>query len=235
MHHFDQSSELLRVMIRVLIVTDIRLYREGLAEILGRTENLDVVGAAAGQEDALWLLASAAPDVVLLDLGTPQGVAVIGSLRVAAPTVNVVALAVTEVEGEVLACAEVGAAGYVPREASVEELVTVIESVMRGETVCPPRIAATLFRRVAVLSGGRASKPSLLSLTVREREILRFLDRGLSNKEIAKRLGVEVATVKNHVHNILEKLRVHRRGEAAARIREALPTSPERMTSASGQ
>lgn len=206
-------------MIRVLIVTDIRLYREGLAQMLGRAECLEVVGAVARCEDALASIALAAPDIVLLDLGTPDGLSAIGAIRMAAPNVGVVALAVAEVEGDVLACAEAGAVGYVLREASVDDLVTVLQSVARGEAICSPRIAATLFHRVAALSAARGSQPSLLLLTGREREIIRLLDHGFSNKEIARQLGIEVATVKNHVHNILEKLRVHRRGEAAARIR----------------
>jgi two-component system, NarL family, nitrate/nitrite response regulator NarL len=214
-------------MIRVLIVTDIRLYREGLAQILGRAERLEVAGAVARCEEALASIARAAPDVVLVDLGVPDSVATIGAIRIAAPNVVVVALAVAEVEGDVLACAEAGAAGYVPREASVDDLVAVLQSVVRGEAICSPRIAATLFRRVAALSAARGSAPSLLGLTVREREILRILDHGFSNKEIAQRLGIEVATVKNHVHNILEKLKVHRRAEAAARIRKALPSSSQ--------
>jgi two-component system, NarL family, nitrate/nitrite response regulator NarL len=206
-------------VIRILIVTDIRLYREGLAQMLGRSEHLEVVGAVARGDEALASIASGAPDIVLLDLGIPDGVAVIGAIRNAAPHVGVVVLAVAEVEGDVLACAEAGATGYVPRDASVEELTAVLQSVGRGEALCSPRITATLFRRVAALTARLGSQSTLIQLTTREREVIRLIDRGLSNKEIARTIGVEVATVKNHVHNILEKLHVHRRGEAAARMR----------------
>src|SRR5439155_827652 len=105
------------------------------------------------------------------------------------------------------------------REASIDDLVTVIESVARGEAICSPRVAAGLLRRVAALAAGHGGDLPRAQLTNREREIVRLIDNGLSNKEIARALGIEVATVKNHVHNILEKLQVHRRGEAAARVR----------------
>src|SRR2546421_13075479 len=128
-----------------------------------------------------------------------------------------------EDHGDVLASAEAGAIAYVPREASLEDLVAVIECAVRGEAVCSPRVAGALLRRIAVLATDGRSDRVPARLTKREREIMGLIDEGLSNKEIAKRLRIEVATVKNHVHNILEKLQVHRRGEAAARVRAALP------------
>jgi len=94
---------------------------------------------------------------------------------------------------------------------------------VRGEAVCSPRVAGALLRRIAALATDGRSDRVPAHLTKREREIMGLIDEGLSNKEIAKRLRIEVATVKNHVHNILEKLQVHRRGEAAARVRAALP------------
>lgn len=206
-------------MIRVLIVADIRLYREGLAQVLGRTGHLEIVGAVGVGDEVLANVARCAPDIVLMDLAIADCAAIIGAMRGVSPQVRVVAFAVSEVESDVLACAEAGVAGYVPREASVEDLVAVLQCVARGEALCSPQITGMLFRRVAALSAGLGSQPSLVTLTGREREIILMVDRGLSNKGIAEELGIELATVKNHVHNILEKLKVHRRGEAAARLR----------------
>ena len=121
-----------------------------------------------------------------------------------------------ETEYELVACAEAAIVGYVTRDHSSAELRAVVASVARGEVVCPPRIAAMLLRRVAALAGGPDSNLGQTHLSHREREIVRLIGRGLSNKEIARDLGVEIATVKNHVHNILNKLRVHRRSDAAA-------------------
>jgi DNA-binding NarL/FixJ family response regulator len=132
------------------------------------------------------------------------------------PGVPIVALGVPDVEGDVLACAEAGIAGYVTREASLEELVAVVRSAVQGELRCSPRIAAGLLRRLSALSEHGPSAPRV-RLTARQREIVRLIGQDLSNKEIAHRLGIEVATVKNHVHNLLEKLNVHRR-TAAVRL-----------------
>ncbi len=203
--------------IRVLIVADIRLYRDGLAHIVGDEPRLTVVGTAPDLPTALQVVAERSPDVALVDLVMPQSVAAVRAIATAAPRVKVVALGVRENEQDLIACAEAGVAGYVPRGASVADLVTALESVGRGELLCSPRTAATLWRRVAALATGGAGPPHH-ALTPREREIAGLLEAGLSNKDIAVRLGIEVATVKNHVHNLLDKLQVHRRAQAVARL-----------------
>ena len=140
-------------------------------------------------------------------------------LRAAHDALKVIVLAIDEQEDCVLPLVEAGAAGYVTHEASLAELFSVVRSAVRGEALCSPRIVASLARRLTQMADQRPVRAELGELTVRERQIARLLDEGLSNKEIAIQLCIEVATVKNHVHNILEKLHVHRRGEAAARLR----------------
>jgi DNA-binding NarL/FixJ family response regulator len=203
----------------VLIVADIRLYREGLAHILGNEPRLTVVGTAADLPAALHLVAERSPEVALVDMVMPQSLAAVRGIATTAPRVKIVALGVRESEQDVIACAEAGVAGYVARAASVEDLVTALEGVGRGELLCSPRTAATLWRRVAALATGAtgAGEPQN-ALTPREREIASLLEAGLANKDIAVRLGIEVATVTNHVHNLLEKLQVHRRAQAVARL-----------------
>jgi DNA-binding NarL/FixJ family response regulator len=214
---------------RVLIVSEIRLYREGLAEMLHSEDGVDVVGTAAGADEAVRALRDGKPDIVLLDMAIPDNAWLVSALVAAVPGTRVVALAVPENEREVLACAEAGVAGYVTREGSVEDLVAAVESVARGEILCSPRMAATLFQRIATLALERSPGSIESRLTSRELEILDLIDQGLSNKEIARRLTIELSTVKNHVHNILEKLNVSRRSEAAARARaERMPVSPAR-------
>src|SRR5438094_1123427 len=212
-------------VIRVAIVADIRLYREGLARVLERQPNISVVATAATGDGSLAPLAQLAPDLVLIDMAMADSLAAIQRVTVIAPGAKVVSLSVREADDDrdVLASAEAGAIAYVPREASLEDLVAVIECAVRGEAVCSPRVAGALLRRIAALATDGRSDRVPPHLTKREREIMGLIDAGLSNKEIAKRLRIEVATVKNHVHNILEKLQVHRRGEAAARVRAALP------------
>ena len=155
-----------------------------------------------------------APDMVLLDAGLPDGVAVTRAIRSRAPDVRVIVISVPD--GDVLAFAEAGIAGFVTREASTAELLAAIASVERGEALCSPRAAAALLDRVATLAAAEpvaAREP----LTAREKEILGLITAGLSNKEIATRLVIGVPTVKTHVHNILRKLGASRRGQAAAR------------------
>jgi two-component system nitrate/nitrite response regulator NarL len=204
---------------RVLILTEVGVYRDGLARLLTRDRRFEVVGVAAGVKEALAALEEVGPDIVLLDMPAPAGANAVRALVAAAPQVKVVALAVPEVERDVLAFAEAGAAGYVAREGSMEDLVAVVESVSRGEVLCSPGIAATLLRRVGALARERANEPIDGRLTARELDVLRLIEEGRSNKEIARALSIALPTVKNHVHSILEKLNVHRRTEAAARAR----------------
>ena len=221
-------------MIRILVVADIRLYREGLAQTLGREEGLTIAGAAADLEDALKCVRAQRPDVVLIDQAMPDSLAAVRAIGVVAPKVKVVALAVRDMDRDVIACAEAGVAGYVPREAGVPELISTIHSVAHGELLCSPRVAATLLRRVTMLASGEGHAGVDTCLTGRELEILGLLERGLSNKDIARHLGIEVATAKNHVHNILGKLHVRGRGQAAARMRGTPRRTVERDARTSG-
>jgi two-component system nitrate/nitrite response regulator NarL len=133
--------------------------------------------------------------------------------------VKVVALGVPEVEADILRFAEVGVHAYVPPQAGVDDLIRAVNGVVRGEPPCSPRIAAALLRRVAVLAAAHGPQSEMRQLTCRERQTVQLIEEGLSNKEIARRLCIEVPTVKNHVHSILKKLRAKRRGEAAALLR----------------
>jgi DNA-binding NarL/FixJ family response regulator len=204
--------------LRVAVVTEVCLYREGLASSLGRRAETEVVGTAAALAEAVDLVRRERPDVLLLDMATADAPRVVHDARGAHPGVRVVALAIVETEEVVLRCAEAGVAGYVSRSASLDDLVETLGSVARGELVCSRSIAGSLFRRVGALSGPRED-PALARLTPREREIAALIGRGLSNKEISRRLRIGLSTVKNHVHNLLEKLQVPGRSAAAARLR----------------
>jgi two-component system, NarL family, nitrate/nitrite response regulator NarL len=205
-------------MISVLIVSEIRLYREGLAALLARWDCLSVIGTATQADEALHKACELNPSAVVLDQALPESLVLSRALVQARPDIRVVALGVPDSEESVLSFAEAGIAGYVRREGSVQDLVDAIERAARGELQCSPQLAGAIIRRLAWRAAAGAPFPRG-PLTARETEIVRLIDQGLSNKEIAVRLGIEVATVKNHVHNLLEKLRVRRRAEAAARIR----------------
>jgi DNA-binding NarL/FixJ family response regulator len=190
------------------------------------------VGTATNLDEAVRLAAELFPSVILVDHALPEVVRTIRLILATQPMVKVVILGVLESDENILACAEAGVAGYVPREASLEDLIEAIECASRGELRCSPRMGATLLRLLALRAASSADHSSR-TLTSREVEIVRLIEQGLSNKEIASRLGIQVATVKNHVHNLLEKLHVHRRAEAADRLRgrpeRATPTDPFRL------
>jgi two-component system nitrate/nitrite response regulator NarL len=212
--------------IRILVVIGVRLYREGLSEILGRHGGFKVIALAADYSAALERCYELQPDVVFLDVTMPDGLRLVHELHIAAPEAAVVATAVAETDGEIVACAEAGVAGFVTRDQSLADAVHILASVAHGESPCSPRTAGALLRRVAVLSAQREPPGPPDGLTARERQIAGLIARGRSNKEIARELYIELSTVKNHVHHLLEKLGVRGRAEVAARVRPASRAEP---------
>ena len=203
----------------VLIVTEVRLYRDGLAHALSKSDGVRMRARGVPPAYALAALREEPPDVLLLDATAPNSLEVARTVATQSRRPKIVVLAVSERGDELVPYMEAGASGYVARDGSLEDLVAAVESVARGEMLCSPLVAATLSRRLAALAAATGGGPNEVSLTIREYEVLEQLDRGLSNKQIARALSIEVATVKNHIHNILDKLQVERRGEAAARFR----------------
>jgi DNA-binding NarL/FixJ family response regulator len=184
--------------------------------------SIAVAGTSGLDEQGAARIRECQPDVLLVDaLALARG-DFVPRLTVHLPSMLIIACGVREEAEEVIACAQRGAAGYVGRDASAEDLVRIVRSVARGELPCPPRVAAMLFREMGSPARIAAPLPSAVgSLTSREREVVTLIDRGLSNKEIAAALSIELTTVKNHVHHILEKLEVHGRSAAAARLRRS--------------
>ncbi|MBI5105358.1 MAG: response regulator transcription factor [Solirubrobacterales bacterium] len=200
--------------IQVQLLVPVRVHADALAAALA-AHGLEVTAVAATPE----ALAVPTRAVVVVDCGGPEGAAPLRRLVAVRPGVCAVATAVREREDEVVACAEAGAAALVTAAQPLDELVRALEGAVRGEAACTPVVGAALLRRLTELAARTSDPAAAAGLTAREREVLGLIDEGLSNKQIAARLCIECATVKNHVHNILEKLHVHRRGEAAARIR----------------
>lgn len=219
----------------LLVVDDVCLYREGLASVLVRQDGVRTVLTATDISTAVAAINAEAPDLVLANVGMLSDGTLLGAASALTPAPRTIALGVSESEAEVLACAEAGVHGYLLRSEPLEHLLRLIRAVAAGETLCSPRATALLMRRVATLASERRSVPKAPALTRREDQVLALLDMGLSNQEIADRLGIGVRTVKNHVHNILEKAGARRRGEAVAEFRrtrhvpdkaEHIPTRP---------
>jgi len=196
--------------LRVLITSEIRLYRDGLARVLSQLSDIAAVATCETAAECLVADHNFGPDVILLDMSMAGSAGAARLLTRQEPSVKIVALAVPETEQGVLACVEAGISGYVPREGSIDDLVSAIRHSVRGEAVCSPTVTAELMRRVA-LHAQYAS--ATRQLTARELEIAERLGLGMSNRVIASSLGIELCTVKNHVHHILEKLGVSRRSD----------------------
>ena len=201
---------------RVYIISQTRLFREGLMAMMIREGRLAVVGHGSASQ-ALAEIGKLTPDLALLDMAGDNCLVVPRQLHAVLPALRIVAVAVAELETNIIACAEAGICGYVAQSGTVEELVAALLRALTGELVCSPRIAARLFDRLATLSAGQSPGPADGPLTRREREIAGLVARGLQNKEIARRLCLGHATVKNHVHNILQKLNIQRRSEILGR------------------
>ncbi|HEX7237038.1 MAG TPA: response regulator transcription factor [Gammaproteobacteria bacterium] len=207
--------------IQLLLVSDVPLYRDGIARTLAGTHELTIVGTASSREQTLELVCCLQPDVVLLDMNMARAFELAREITRSTVATRVVALAIKEEDSEVIACAEAGISGYVPRGGSLRDAVGVISAVARGEAHCPPRIVGSLLRRIAALAAERQAGGhgnGTAGLTAREAEILALLRQGLSNKMISRRLGIELATVKNHVHSVFGKLGLRRRAEAAVLV-----------------
>ena len=204
----------------LLIVDDCPLYREGLAAILVRRYGESAVRTAHDLSSMRQALEDCHPDVVLLNLAALESRALMRAAREHNPPSRLIVLGVSENdEAEIVACAEAGVSGYHFRTGSLNDLVELIASVLSGGSPCPPRVTALLMRRLESLAKNGRSDNKELILTQREIQIVGLLELGLSNKEIATRLCIELGTVKNHVHSLLAKLGVRRRAHVAAVMR----------------
>jgi DNA-binding NarL/FixJ family response regulator len=210
--------------IQVFIVDDLRLLREGLVCLLAEQKDLSVIGAEASGSQAIAKIRELRPDVALIDIGLPDkgGISMTRTLHGEAPEVKIIILGMLDLTDEIIACIEAGAAGYVLKEAKFDYLIETIRAVCGGESFCSPRIAASLFSRIAGFTSEHLPNisQSSIKLTGRELEIIKEIAGGLSNKEIAQRLCIELQTVKNHIHNILDKLQLRTRLEVVQYARE---------------
>lgn len=210
--------------IRVLLVDDQAWFREGLRTLLSVQAGLDVVGEAANGEEAVRQVQSLQPQVVLMDLRMPVlgGVEATRRIRAAAPGCQVIVLTTFDDDEEVFDALRAGAVGYLLKDGPSDKLVEAIGAAARGESFLQPSIAAKVVAEFSRLSRARSAGRATLvePLSERECEVLRHLARGMSNKEIAGALKLAEGTVKNHMTNILGKLGVLDRTQAALKARE---------------
>jgi two-component system NarL family response regulator len=204
--------------IRVVICDDHALFRRGLAMVLEEEPGIAVVGEAEDGEAAVAAAEELAPDVILMDVRMPKlsGIEATKAIAERAPATRIVMLTVSDEEEDLYEAVKAGAAGYLLKEISIEEVAGAIRSVLGGESLITPSMASKLLTEFSNLSKRAEAKQGMPSprLTGRELEVLKLVAQGMSNKEIASELYISENTVKNHVRNILEKLHLHSRMEA---------------------
>lgn len=209
---------------RVLLADDQALFREGLRTLLSVQSGIEVVGEAANGQQAIEQTETLSPDVVLMDLRMPVlgGVEATRQIRHRMPSARVIVLTTFDDDEEVFDALRAGAVGYLLKGASADKLVEAILAATRGESFLQPSVAAKVVAQFHRMTASRipSESPLLESLSEREREVLRQLALGKSNKEIAVALSLAEGTVKNHMSNVLGKLGVLDRTQAALKARE---------------
>jgi two-component system, NarL family, nitrate/nitrite response regulator NarL len=204
----------------VVVLTPVRLLGDGLSACFTTRPDICVLAVVTDLAALRDALATTDVEVVLIDV--TQGIDLFDVRAIATewPDVALVALGLNEQREEVIRCGRAGFSGYVPRDASIDKLCNALTEVAQGRLACPPEISGGLLR--ALFRRERRFDPSEvdLALTRRESEVLQLLGRGLSNKEIGSELFLSVATVKHHVHHVLEKLKLSRRAQAMRRVRD---------------
>jgi DNA-binding NarL/FixJ family response regulator len=216
-------------VIRVLVVDDHPVVRSGLSGMLSVTDDISVVGEAGDGAEALALVQSTQPDVVLMDLRMPRmdGVAATGAIVSSHPSTRVLVLTTYDTDTDILHAVEAGAAGYLLKDTPHADLLNGIRAAARGETVLAPPVAARLMSRLRTPAPPPAAQPS-----PRELEVLAAVARGLSNAEIGRELFIGEATVKTHLQRLFAKLDVDDRTRAVTvAIERGLLPSPGRQPS----
>jgi two-component system nitrate/nitrite response regulator NarL len=202
--------------IQIVIVDDHPLFRDGVASTLQAQSDFEIVAQGTTAAEAVELSCRLLPDLLLLDINIPGGgLNVIQEVAGACPITKIVMLTASEAEDDVLAALKAGARGYIVKGVSARELTSILRGINAGEAYVTPSLAASLLSDLTGGTGGEASADPLDELTNRERQILEAVAGGLSNKEIGQKLALSEKTVKHYMTNVLQKLHVRNRVEAA--------------------
>ena len=227
--------------IRVLLIEDNRLLRDGATALLNAEADIKAISIGGSNGDALAKVRSFKPHVVLLDLGlrNMNSVKIVRSLRQEFPTTEVIVMDLIPAHAEVAEFVKEGVAGFVLKDATLKDFLKTIRSVAKGIKVLPPPLTGSLFSQIvehAIQSGNPEKIVQSVRMTKREQEVIDLIAQGQSNKQISATLFIAVHTVKSHVHNVLEKLALHTRLELAHyRLKGGEPIEPSYVSSSREQ
>jgi DNA-binding NarL/FixJ family response regulator len=210
--------------IRILIIEDNRVLRDGITIMLERETDMHVAAMIGSGNDILLKACETKPHVILMDVGLKniRESSLVGSIRKKIPDAKVIGMGLVPSQSDIVEFVEAGACGFILKDATVKEFLATIRAVAHGEKILPPSMTGSLFTHVIelALKKKNGKLPSAVKMTKREREIIAEIAEGLSNKEIASELNIATHTVKSHVHNIMEKLALHSRLQIAMHANE---------------
>lgn len=206
--------------IRILLIEDNRILREGITMMINKHASVMVAGVSNGREDAIKKAHSVKPNVVLMDLGlaSKNSLDIVRTLKEEIPSIKIIGMGLVASQADIMEFVQSGASGFILKDASMDEVIKTIVAVNNGDTVLPPPMTGSLFLQVVehALAKGKRNLNGSIRMTQREKEIIALIVEGMSNKQIAESLNIATFTVKSHVHNILEKLALHSRLQIAA-------------------
>jgi DNA-binding NarL/FixJ family response regulator len=205
--------------IKILLIEDNRILRDGIKVLINAQPDLKVVRAFAGSHDILLHVRTTKPQVVLMDLGlrNENGLRIVATLTKEFPQARIIGMGLIPSQLDIVEFVQAGAAGFILKDATIEDVLATIRAVARGMKILPPVLTGSLFTHVVdhAIRMAKGKLPDSVRMTKREREIIVLIAEGMSNKEIAQRLSLSNYTVKSHVHNILEKMALHSRLQIA--------------------
>lgn len=223
LHRLSASASIPGTRFSIFIISAVRIFGDCLNHTLARSDVVESCDYCANLDTALAKILHCQPNIVLLDAALRNDRDIIGSIRSIAPGAKIVVVAVAENPEDIIFWVEAGAEGFIPAGVAAHEVTPLLIDILRGEQTCTAHVAGGLLRRLCEVTrtnGSRGEAASTPALTRRELQVLELICAGMSNKEIARRLDIEVATTKSHVHNVLAKLGIQKRGQAAAWMRE---------------
>ena len=205
--------------IRLLLIEDNRLLRDGILSILKPHKDIIIIAASGDGKNTLVKIKQLKPNVVLLDLGlrSLNSLHVVEVVKKDFPLAKIIVMDLAPVQADILQYVKAGANGFILKDASLNDLLITIRTVNDGATVLPPLLVDSLFSQIVdfAVREGKTKLQKAVQMTKREREVIGLLSEGISNKEIGQRIHISTYTVKSHIHNIMEKLALHTRLEIA--------------------